>query len=106
MSEVSLDTKRYLDKIGSRISTYHNAMNRAKEYVLDNCVSDHSVVLNCIIMSLLWTAAVRDEELTEEELFMFLNIESELAEQKVLGIADIMKEWSLEEVLDYVVDNF
>ena len=106
MTEVSLDTKRYLDKIGSRVRAYHNAMNISKEYILENDIIDHSIVLNCIIMSLLWTAAVRDEKLTEEELFMFLNIESDLADQKVLGIADVMKEWSLEEVLDYVVDNF
>ena len=106
MTEVSLDTKRYLDKIGSRVRAYHNAMNISKEYILENNILDHSIVLNCIIMSLLWTAAVRDEKLTEEELFMFLNIESDLADQKVLGIADVMKEWSLEEVLDYVVDNF
>ena len=106
MTEVSLDTKRYLDKIGSRVRAYHNAMNVSKEYILENDIIDHSIVLNCIIMSLLWTAAVRDEKLTEEELFMFLNIESDLADQKVLGIADVMKEWSLEEVLDYVVDNF
>lgn len=106
MTEVSLDTKRYLDKIGSRVRAYHNAMNISKEYILENDIIDHSIVLNCIIMSLLWTAAVRDEKLTEAELFMFLNIESDLADQKVLGIADVMKEWSLEEVLDYVVDNF
>jgi len=106
MTEVSLDTKRYLDKIGSRVRAYHNAMNVSKEYILENDIIDHSIVLNCIIMSLLWTAAVRDEKLTEEELFMFLNIESDLADQKVLGIADVMKEWSLEEVLNYVVDNF
>lgn len=106
MTEVSLDTKRYLDKIGSRVRAYHNAMNISKEYILENDIIDHSIVLNCIVMSLLWTAAVREEELTEEELFMFLNIEPEFADDKVLGIADVMKEWSLEEVLDYVVDNF
>lgn len=106
MSEASLETKRYLENIGSRINAYFNTMNRAKEYVLENGVYDHVVVLNCVIMSLLWLAAVREEVLTEEEMFMFLNIETNLADAKVIGIAETMKDWPLEDVLSYVVDNF
>jgi hypothetical protein len=106
MSEVSLETKRYLDKIGSRVNAYNNSMTRAKEYVLENNVTDHYIVMNCIIMSLLWVAAVRGEQLTEEELFMFLNIDSEYADDINISIAKGMEEWGLEEVLDYVVANY
>lgn len=106
MSEASLETRRYLDSIGSRIRAYYNSMNRAKEYVLEQGIYDHVIVMNCIIMSLLWLASVRGEELSEEELFMFLNIETDLADAKTIGIADVMKDWPLEDVLKYVVDNF
>ena len=103
MSEASIETKRYLEQIGARVKSYHNAMTRAKEYVLENAIYDQSVIMNCIIMSLLWVAAVRNEELSEDELFTFLNLEPDLAEDKTLKLADPMRDWSLEEVLDYVV---
>ena len=106
MNEISLDTKRYLDQIGSRVRAYHNAMNRAKDFVLSQEIMNHEIVLNCIVISLLWLAAVRNEELSEEELFMFLNLETDLASTKIIQIDDDMKDWSLEEVLSYVVDKF
>ena len=106
MTDVSLDTKRYLDKIGSRIRAYHNAMTRAKEYVLENHITGQSTIMNCIIISLLWVSAVREEELSEEELLTFLGFEPEYAEDKIVSINQEMAEWSLEQVLDYVVENF
>ena len=106
MSEVSLETKRYLDSIGSRVRAYHNSMTRAKEYVLEQHIVDQNSIMNCIIMSLLWVASVRVEELSEDELFTFLNLEPDLADDKTLTLADPMKEWSLEEVLDYVVKTY
>ena len=105
MSNVSLDTKRYLDHIGSRITTYFNSMNRAKEFVLTNGIYDQELIMNCIVMSLLWVASVRGEELSEDELFMFLGLETNLAEQKVININPDMKDWGLEEVLEYVIKN-
>jgi len=106
MSEASIETRRYLDQIGARVRSYHNAMTRAKEFVLENAIYDQSVIMNCIIMSLLWVAAVRNEELSEDELFTYLNLEADLAEDKVIALAEPMKEWSLEEVLDYVVKTY
>lgn len=106
MAEASLETKRYLDSIGSRIRSYHNAMTRAKEFVLENFVTDQNKIMNCIIMSLLWVAAVRKEELSEEELFMFLNLETDLAESKTIALAKDMHDWSLDEVLEYVLDVY
>ena len=49
MNEISLDTKRYLDQIGSRVRAYHNAMNRAKDFVLSQEIMNHEIVLNCIV---------------------------------------------------------
>jgi len=106
MTDVSLDTKRYLDKIGSRVRAYHNSMTIAKEYVLEHSITDQSTIMNCIIISLLWVAAVREEELSEEELLTFLGFEPEFAEDKIVQINQEMAGWSLEAVLDYVVDNF
>lgn len=106
MSEASLETRRYLDQIGSRIKTYHNTMNRAKEFIFANGIYDNSLAMECIVMSLLWVSAVRGEQLTEEELFMFLGLETELADDKTITFADSMKDWGLEEVLKYVVDNY
>jgi hypothetical protein len=106
VTEASLDTKRYLENIGSRVRAYHNTINRAKEYVLENEIHEHPIVMNCIIMSILWLSSVRGEELSEEELFMFLGLEDELAENKTVQISPDMRTWGLEEVLEYVVKNY
>ena len=102
MSEASLDTRRYLEKIGSRVRAYVNAINRARDYCASNEVTTQSGIVNCVVISLLWVAAVREEVLSEEELFMFLGFETDLAEQKTMEIHPEMAKWSLEEVLDYV----
>lgn len=105
--EPSLDTKRYLKHIGNRVTSYYNTMERAKTFILDEGITDRDIVMNCIIMSVLWLAAVREETLTEDQLFMFLGLEEELADkQEELSIADDMKEWGLDEVLIYVVENY
>lgn len=106
MSEASLDTRRYLENIGARVKSYHNGINRAKDFVLDNNIYDQSLVMNCIIMSILWVAAVRGEKLSESELFMFLDLEEELSESKIIEMDPKMGEWGLEEVLLYVMENY
>ena len=98
----SLETRRYLDKIGSRVRAYVNAINRARDYCSENEITSHVVIVNCVIMSLLWVAAVREEVLSEEDLLLFLGFETDLAEQKTMEIHPEMAKWSLEEVLDYV----
>jgi hypothetical protein len=98
----SLETRRYLDKIGSRVRAYVNAINRARDYCVENEVITQTNIMNCVVMSLLWVAAVREEVLSEEDLFMFLGFETDLAEQKTMEIHPEMAKWSLEEVLDYV----
>ena len=98
----SLETRRYLDSIGSRVRAYVNAINRARDYCDLNEVTTRTSIVNCVVMSLLWVAAVREEVLSEEDLFMFLGFETDLAEQKTMEIHPEMAKWSLEEVLDYV----
>lgn len=98
----SLETKRYLDKIGTRVRMYHTAINKAKDYCLDNEVTTHAGIINCVVMAILWVAAIREEVLSEEDLFLFLGFETELAEQKTMQIHPDMAKWSLDEVLDYV----
>ena len=102
MTNASLDTKRYLDKIGARVRMYVNAINRARDYCDLNEVNTHAGIVNCVVMAMLWVAAVREEILSEEEMFMFLGFETDLAEQKTISIHPEMAKWSLEEVLDYV----
>lgn len=105
MSEASLETRRYLDSIGSRVKSYYSALTRAETFILDNEITNREVVLNCTVMSILWMASVREEELTEDELFLFLGLETELAETKSIALNSEWSDWSLEEVLVYVVEN-
>jgi len=98
----SLETRRYLDKIGSRVRSYVNAINRARDYCVENDINTQTGIVNCVVISLLWVAAVREEVLSEGDVFMFLGFETDLAEQKTMQIHPEMAKWSLEEVLDYV----
>jgi hypothetical protein len=102
MSKASLETKRYLDKIGTRVRMYHTAIDRAKDYCVENEIVKQAAIINCVAMACLWVAAIREEVLSEEDLFLFLGLETELAEQKTMALHPDMATWSLEEVLDYV----
>lgn len=101
--KVSESTKQYFLEISKRTEEYYNAIQFAKEYVLNNDVVRAKSIVDCMLMSILWTASNRNDSLTEEDVCMYLNVDTEVKKGDIsVAIVPEMKEWTLEEVLEYV----
>ena len=103
--KVSESTKQYFSKIGERAEEYFNSIQFAKEYVLSNEVVRTKSIVDCMLMSILWTASKRNDSLTEDDVCMYLNLNVDVDVNKgdiSVAIVPEMKEWTLEEVLEYV----
>ena len=100
---VSESTKQYLSQIGERAEEYFNALEFAKEYVLERQLSRNRGIIDCMLMSILWVASNRDDNLTEEDVCMYLNVDTEVKKGDIsVELVPEMKTWSLQEVLEYV----
>lgn len=105
MSAVSLETKKYLDSIVSRVHAYAKIKERTVDYLEDLEEEDPTVWTNCMIVATLWLASVRDEELTEQDLLMFLGLDDEQADKKVMKLDPEVAEMGFEEAIEYCMMN-
>lgn len=105
--EVSQSTKQYLTQLSERAQDYHDALEFARDFVLDNRVTENRSVIDCLLMSILWCASKRDDELTEEDVCTFLNVDADVSKGDIsVELVPEMKGWSLEEVLTYVNGSY
>lgn len=101
--EVSESTKQYLNQIGEKVTEYYEAIQFAKDYVVHNSNMRQESAVDCILMSILWVASNRGDNLTEEDVCMYLNVDAELESGDItVAIVPEMVGWTLEEVLEYV----
>lgn len=105
MADSSLETKRYLQKFSSKAHAYAKVKQRAIEYLESHDIYDQSSSANVIIVALLWLAAIREEELTESELLLYLGLDDTLADYRVMALDPQIATMSLEEALDYTIAN-
>lgn len=101
--EVSQATKQYFNEIAERTSQYFEALEFAKEFVLDKQIDHNERIVDCMLMSILWVASKRDEHLTEEDVVTFLNVDAEVNKGDIaVEMVPEMQGYSLEQVLQYV----
>ena len=107
MTEESTD---YLKNIQERMIAYDNIRSDVLEYVLTNEIKDGELVTHLFIMGFLLEAHHRGEELSEQELNMFLGVDEETD-----NIFDVNRTYILDEsqsdldlidLLDLTVENF
>ena len=100
---VSESTKQYFLQVSERAEEYFDALEFAKEYVLERRVLQNKGIIECMLMSILWVASNRDDNLTEEDVCMFLNVDTAVKKGDIsVELVPEMKTWSLEQVLEYV----
>lgn len=101
--EVSKSTKLYFDEIAERSQDYYDAIEFTKQYILDNEILDHNNIIDSVLLSILWCASKRNDYLTEEDVCLYLNVDEDIKEGDIsVELVPEMKEWSLEEILEYV----
>lgn len=102
---VSNETKQYLSSISHRVQSYANMREHAIEHVTDLGIYDNEILTNCVVMSMLWLAAVRGEEITQNQIFMHLGLPELLEDDVVMTISEEMFIMSIDDVLNYTIDH-
>ena len=101
---ITVATQKYFEGISKKSREYYDAFVTGKKYVLENEITDMRSATNCVLMSILWCADQRKDELTEQDVCLYLNI-SALDVKKgdvAIELMPEMKEWTLEEILSFV----
>jgi len=103
--EVSRSTQQYFEEIAERTSQYFEALEFAKEFVLNQQIQRNEPIVDCMLMSILWVASVRDDKLTEEDVCTYLNVDTDVNKGDIaVEMVPEMQGFTLEQVLQYVTD--
>lgn len=105
MSEVSIETRKYLDHIARRVEAYHKIRLRTLDYLEQQGVTNTQTAANCVIMAILWLSAVRQDRITENELLIHLGLDDTLTEDKEMLLDPEIAEMGFDEALDYCLLN-
>jgi len=101
---ISVATQKYFEGISKKSQDYYDAFMIGKKYVLENEITIMRNATNCVLMSILWCADKLGDELTEQDVCLYLNIsELDVKEGDVaIKLMPEMKEWTLEEILSFM----
>lgn len=104
------DSIEYLNGIQERMIAYDDVRADVLDYVLTNEVKNSELITHLFIMGFLLEAHCRGEELSEQELNMFLGVDEELDYfydvNKIYILDESQSDLELEELLDLTVENF
>jgi hypothetical protein len=101
--EVSQATKDYFNEVAERVTQYFEALEFAKEFVLDQQIDRNERIVDCMLMSILWVASKREDNLTEEDVCTYLNVDVEVNKGDIaVEMVPEMQGYTLDEVLQYV----
>lgn len=105
MSEATIETRKYLNHISTRMAAYQKVRLRTLDYLEEMEITNVTTMANCIVMSFLWLAAVRNEILTEREILIHLNMDDSLTDDKEMMLDPEIAEMGFNEALDYCLMN-
>lgn len=104
------DSIEYLNGIQERMIAYDDVRSDVLDYVLTNEIQNGELATHLFIMGFLLEAHHRGEELTEQEVNMFLGTDEEFDyfydTNKTFILDESQCDLNLEELLDLTVKNF
>mgnify|MGYP000908795685 CR=1 FL=1 len=100
----------YLDQIAERVTYYYSIRKKAIRYIMENQIRDAELGINLVLMSAVWAAHQRKEEMTEESLLILFGLskstDDEVIEQSVLVLQPEHEQLTLNEIFDQTVESF
>jgi hypothetical protein len=105
------DNIEYLERISDRVEYYYSIRKKAIRYIMDNQIRDAELGINLVLMSAIWAAHQRKEEMTEDNLLILFGLskaeeEEEFLEKSVLLLQPEHHELTLNEIFDQTVESF
>jgi hypothetical protein len=72
---LGIDSRKYLTNIADIVNSLQWAKLKAEMWCEDREIEDPTVVANCVVMAMMWGAALRDHPLTHTEVLNHLGFE-------------------------------
>ena len=101
-----MNENNYLFELGHKASTFYKARELAMEFIKakGDTIDEHTAT-DLVIVSQVWAADFYGETLKENELALRLNINDADVKQEELALGDDLKNLTLKEVLERVLEN-
>lgn len=99
------DTKDWIMQIELRLEDIHFYLTQTAAYCDHYQILDNSEVLTLSIMTCIWVASMRAEQITLSEVIDILNLDMEIQSDKTYDMGKDMKDLDFEEMLDLVRKN-
>lgn len=71
------ETRKYLTNIADIVNNLQWAKLKAEIWCEDEGIDDPNVIANCMVMAMLWGAALRDYPITQSEVLTHLGVDDE-----------------------------
>ncbi len=100
----------YLKSLGERASYYYEVRKKAVKFIIDNKIKEKDLSVHVILMSAIWAGAQRNEDITEEDLYILFGLKNdendEPPSQNVMRLHPDQQHLTLQEILELTVERF
>lgn len=105
---MDIENIEYLNNISRRVEYYYSIRKKAITYIHKKHITNKDLMLNIMLMSAVWAASQRQEQLNEEELLYLFGLVSreEFTTNTLLSLHPTQSELTLEELLEITVETY
>jgi hypothetical protein len=96
------DTQNWISQVELRIEDMHYYLKKATEWCEDNNITDDITVFSCVVMTVVWVAYMRGEEVSKAEVFELLNLPCPTDHSLIYTLNDEYKDLSHAELLEEI----
>jgi len=103
-----MQSKKYLQAIGKRVSYYFAVREKIIKYIQREKIHDQKLQVNLVVIGAVWAADQINDSLNEDTLLSVFGLESDNDAQsmKVFELDNNHKELTLMEILDITVESY
>lgn len=102
-----MNNKEYIENIQERMIAYSEVREESIGFILENGIKNTELATHLLVIAHLWLANRRDETLTEQDINMFLNSETQffdIDQYEEVHLNPEDTDMDIYELLEYAVD--
>lgn len=101
------NTKYWIAQQENRIEDCDYYIEQTMRWLDDRCVHDHDVVIGCLVMTVIWVSHMRNEQITQKEVFEILGINDwDQARDDIYDLGEALQNLDHDELLEKITANF
>jgi hypothetical protein len=102
------NTKDWISQLENRIEDIDYYLSQTINWCESKEIYENEKVFGLCLITVLWVCYMRNEEITQKEIFEILSIESweDVEEESIVKLGPIFENRDLEEILEAVSEKF